>query len=190
MKELIAIQQELKAPKELQGVGVKYKYRSCESILENLKPLMKKHNCFILLTDNIEEFGSRVYIKATATLANSEGQSVSSTGYAREDESNRLMGVAQLTGSTSSYARKYALNGLFCIDDSKDFDGDKPDQKSPEQVISDKRKAVYDIMISNNSALNAVLTRYSLGVMEDLTDKQIETQYNAWTKSGHIKGTL
>lgn len=187
MQELISIQQELKAPKELQGQGVKYKYRSCESILENLKPLLDKYKCFILLTDDIVEKSGRVYIKATATLTNTEGLSISSSAYAREDDSVKLMGVAQLTGSTSSYARKYALNGLFCIDDSRDLDGDKQENKSPEEILTEKRKAVYNVMLSNNNALNIILKRYNVGQMEDLTEKQIETQYNAWKKKGVIQ---
>lgn len=190
MKELIAIQQELKAPKELQGNGVKYKYRSCESILENLKPLLDKYKCFILLTDDIVEKSNRIYIKATATITNAEGQSISSSGYAREDDSSKLMGVAQLTGSTSSYARKYALNGLLCIDDAKDPDSEKHEERTPQQVISDKRKAVYNVMLANNTALTTVLDRYNIGDMEDLTDKQVEIQYNAWVKNGHIKESV
>ncbi len=188
MQELISIQQELKAPKELQGVGVKYKYRSCESILENLKPLLEKYKCFILLTDDIEEKHGRVYIKATATLTNVDGKSISATAFAREDESSKMMGAAQLTGSTSSYARKYALNGLFCIDDAKDFDGDKPEKQKPkEEILSDQRKVLLDKTAKDNKLLTNILSRYSMPSMDDLTDQMIEETYSAMKQKGLVE---
>ena len=122
MKELISIQQELKAPKGQYNSFGKYHYRSCEDILEAVKPLLGKHNCILNISDQIELVGDRFYVKATATIINSEGKSVTTTAFAREQESKAGMDTSQLTGSTSSYARKYALNGLFCIDDTKDAD--------------------------------------------------------------------
>lgn len=122
MKELIVIQQELKAPKGQYNSFGKYHYRSCEDILEAVKPLLGKHNCILNISDQIEMVGDRFYVKATATIINSEGKSVTTTAFAREQESKAGMDMSQLTGSTSSYARKYALNGLFCIDDTKDAD--------------------------------------------------------------------
>ena len=122
MKELISIQQELKAPKGQYNNFGKYHYRSCEDILEAVKPILGKYNCFLNISDEIELVGDRFYVKATATLTNSEGKSVTATASAREQDSKAGMDASQLTGSTSSYARKYALNGLFCIDDTKDAD--------------------------------------------------------------------
>ena len=122
MKELVSIQQELKAPKGQYNSFGKYHYRSCEDILEAVKPLLGKYNCFLNVSDQIEMVGDRIYVKATATLTNSECKSVTSTAFAREQENKAGMDSSQLTGSTSSYARKYALNGLFCIDDTKDAD--------------------------------------------------------------------
>ena len=122
MKELVSIQQELKAPKGQYNSFGKYHYRSCEDILEAVKPLLGKHNCILNISDQIEMVGDRFYVKATATIINSEGKSVTTTAFAREQESKAGMDMSQLTGSTSSYARKYALNGLFCIDDTKDAD--------------------------------------------------------------------
>ena len=122
MKELVSIQQELKAPKGQYNSFGKYHYRSCEDILEAVKPLLGKYNCFLNVSDQIEMVGDRFYVKATATIINSEGKSVTTTAFAREQESKAGMDMSQLTGSTSSYARKYALNGLFCIDDTKDAD--------------------------------------------------------------------
>ncbi len=122
MKELIAIQTQLKAPKGQYNSFGKYHYRSCEDIVEAVKPLMHKHGCFLTMSDEVVREGERYYIRATVTITNSEGQSVSATAMAREDETKKGMDGSQITGSSSSYARKYALNGLFAIDDTKDSD--------------------------------------------------------------------
>lgn len=122
MKELIMIQQGLKATKDKYNNFGKYPYRSCESILEAVKPLLLEQACYLTISDEIVMIGERVYVKATAALTNSEGDSVSTVAFAREQESKAGMDASQLTGSTSSYARKYALCGLFCIDDNKDAD--------------------------------------------------------------------
>ena len=122
MKELVAIQNRLNAPKDLFNKFGNYKYRSCESILAAVKPLLDETKCTLVISDEIIMVGTRVYVKATATLTNEKGESTSSTAYAREEESKKGMDASQVTGSTSSYARKYALNGLFAIDDVKDAD--------------------------------------------------------------------
>lgn len=116
------IQQGLKAPKSQYNNFGKYKYRSCEDILEAVKPLLSEQACSLVISDDIQLIGDRFYVKATATLMNSEGLTVTSTAYAREQDIKSGMDSSQLTGATSSYARKYALNGLFCIDDTKDAD--------------------------------------------------------------------
>ena len=122
MKELIMIQQGLKAPKGQYNSFGKYKYRSCEDILEAVKPLLADQSCILTLNDDIVFIEGRYYIKATATITNMDGKSISVSALAREQENKAGMDASQLTGSTSSYARKYALNGLFCIDDTKDAD--------------------------------------------------------------------
>ena len=122
MKELIMIQQELKAPKTQRNNFGGYNYRSCEDILEAVKPLLAEQSCTLTITDEIVMVGERIYLKATATLTNPEGQSVSTTAFAREPEQKKGMDESQISGMASSYARKYALNGLFCIDDTKDAD--------------------------------------------------------------------
>lgn len=160
MKELIAIQNELKVPKNHKAE--KYMYRSVEDILEAVKPKLKDHNCVLTLTDSIEAIGNRVYVKATATLVNADGQIIQTSAYAREEESSKWMSQAQLTGSSSSYARKYALNGMFCIDDTEDMDAfevssdkqntTKDAEKTKEQVFKevadcndlDKLKQIYE----------------------------------------------
>lgn len=131
MKELLQIQSELKAPKSQFNDYGKYKYRSCEDILEAVKPILKKNNCTLLLSDSLIYVGERYYIKATATLVNAEGKSVSTEAYAREEETKKGMDASQITGASSSYARKYALNGLLCIDDNKDSDTTNTGDNAP-----------------------------------------------------------
>lgn len=116
------IQQKLKAPKGQVNAFGKYKYRSCEDILEAVKPLLG--DASLTLSDEIVEIGGNVYVKATARIftKNNPSEIIKTTAYAREPEQKKGMDVSQITGAASSYARKYALNGLFCIDDTKDAD--------------------------------------------------------------------
>lgn len=122
MKELIEIQSSLVAPKDKKNTFGNYSYRSAEQILECVKPLLKKHNCTLTISDDLIQLGDRFYVKATATLRNSSGETESATAFAREQEDKKGMDQAQITGSASSYARKYALGGLLAIDDNKDPD--------------------------------------------------------------------
>lgn len=126
--KLLDIQQELRAPKNQFNKFGGYKYRSCEDILEAVKPLCKKYGCVLILSDEIITEGGRVYVKATAKLYDAAGDSeicMTNTAYAREAETKKGMDESQITGTASSYARKYALNGLFLIDDQKDADTDE-----------------------------------------------------------------
>lgn len=122
MKELIAIQSELKAPKSQFNPFGKYKYRKAEDILEAVKPLLAKQKCTLTITDDVVLIGNRIYVKATATIKNEKGEFETTTGWAREEETKKGMDGSQITGASSSYARKYALNGLFAIDDNADSD--------------------------------------------------------------------
>lgn len=145
MKELIEIQSRLKAPKSKYNSFGRYNYRSLEDILEAVKPLLKELNCTLVITDEIAMMGEWHYIKAVVTLTNSEGKTAVGVGYAREDPSKSGMSTGQITGSNSSYARKYALNGLFLIDDTKDPDSDEfkveSDAKAKKaQKDADKRR--------------------------------------------------
>lgn len=120
-KKLLEVQKELVVNKARETS--RYKYRNAEDILEAVKPLLSKSKCCIILTDDVEVKEGRFYIKATATFIDTEtGEKVSVSSYAREDAENRLMQTAQITGSSISYARKYALGGLLCIDDGNDMD--------------------------------------------------------------------
>ena len=124
-QKLQGIQAELKAPKGQTNKFGGYRYRSCEDILTALKPLLAQYTCTLAISDDIVEVGGRVYVKATATLASTsyeDDYTINVSGFAREAETKKGMDDAQITGSASSYARKYALNGLFAIDDTKDPD--------------------------------------------------------------------
>ena len=128
MKKLIAVQAALKAPKGQFNSFGGYKYRSCEDILEAVKPLLLEQGLQLTITDEPVEVGGRIYIKATATVTDGS-EAVTVSGYAREAESKKGQDESQITGSASSYARKYALNGLFLIDDTKDADATNDHQK-------------------------------------------------------------
>ena len=139
------IQCELKAPKTQMNKFGGYAYRSCEDILESVKPLLQKYEVALMLSDEIVQIGARIYVKATAALKGKDGE-VSASAYAREPENKKGSDESQITGAASSYARKYALNGLFAIDDAKDADatnthedardkkGEYPAPMSAEQV--------------------------------------------------------
>lgn len=122
MKELINIQQSLVAKKDKHNKFGGYDYRSAEGILESLKPLLKANSCFVLLSDKVEVRCDRYYVVATASLINADGKSISVSAEAREEDTKKGMDAAQITGAASSYARKYALCGLFAIDDGVDPD--------------------------------------------------------------------
>lgn len=135
--KLSKIQTELKAPKGQTNAFGKYKYRSCEDIMEALKPHLAENNLAIILSDELVNIGDRYYIKASATLTNGK-EEIINTAYAREEESKKGMDGSQVTGAASSYARKYALNGLLAIDDTKDSDSTnthgKAEQKAPQEA--------------------------------------------------------
>lgn len=133
------IQAELKAPKNLYNKFGGYYYRNAESILEATKPLCAKYGCTLTVSDEIQLIGDRYYVKATATIQDKDGSTASVSSFAREDETKKGMDVAQITGTASSYARKYALNGLFCIDDTKDPDSNEyhnQTTESPQEVTA------------------------------------------------------
>lgn len=133
------IQHKLKAPKGQYNSFGKYNYRSCEDILEGVKPLLKEHNLALLIDDEIVQIGERYYVKATAKITDGR-EIVSAAAYAREPDTKKGMDESQITGATSSYARKYALNALLCIDDTKDADtmdnSKKPVQQTQETVYN------------------------------------------------------
>lgn len=141
------IQSNLKAPKGQFNSFGKYHYRSCEDILEGVKPHLQETKTCLVISDEIVTIGEHNYIKATATLYGADGGAVANSAFAKEPLEKKGMDPSQITGATSSYARKYALNGLFCIDDTKDADTDaytvntaktKPQTKAPAKPVETK----------------------------------------------------
>ena len=165
MNALSKIQQALKAPKGQTNNFGKYKYRSCEDILEAIKPLLG--DCTLTLSDEMVEVGGRVYVKATANFWENAGKSIIVYGWAREAEDKKGMDAAQITGAASSYARKYALNGLFCIDDTKDADATNDHGKGNTSV----KKAVSLKMITKQQTENLL----ALKSQAELTDERFKT---------------
>ena len=153
MKELIVIQSELKAPKSQFNKFGGYKYRKAEDILEAVKPLLNKQKCTLTITDDIVMVGNRIYVKATATIKNEKGEFETTTGWAREEETKKGMDGSQITGASSSYARKYALNGLFAIDDNADSDisNDGQHQKAQQQTQTQQPAAQQQAFPQYNS---------------------------------------
>lgn len=158
--KLSKIQQEMKAPKNLWNKFGNYSYRNAEGILEALKPFEEKYNVCVIVRDDIVNIGDRYYVKATATIYNNDnGESVSASAFARESETKKGMDDSQITGTASSYARKYALNGLFLLDDTKDPDTNEykeqekkgvENSKSEQKRIAVKKETIKSICKEHN----------------------------------------
>lgn len=180
MKTLVSIQNELKAPKNQFNSFGEFHYRSCEDILEAVKPLLFNYGAALILSDDIVLIGNRYYVKATATLYTAEGNTFKASAFAREMETRKKMDDGQLTGAASSYARKYALNGLFDIDDAKDADtrdnsdlgGSKPAEKPAKDIDIDK-----EMKAATTSAELQKMCRLLLNTKPELKEK-IKEAYN------------
>ena len=166
LDKLSAVQMELKAPKGQYNSFGKYSYRSCEDILEAVKPLLSKNGLTLLLTDEPVAVGSRVYIKATARLMG-DNDVIEVTAYAREPEDKKGMDTSQVTGTASSYARKYALNGLFLIDDTKDADTDEYKKQTGKDALTCPKcgKVIKDYKKSDGTITPAKVVYDSCGGM-------------------------
>ncbi len=188
MEKLRKIQAELKAPKSQLNKFGNYNYRNCEDILEALKPLLLEHGCTLTLTDKIKQIGNLIYVEATARF--SEGENIPGNfktvkAQAGIDPNRKGMDIAQSFGSSSSYARKYALNGLFLIDDTKDPDSQKPPKKEKEdkkpkasQVAIDKAKELImkgEDNVIDNMKSSMILTKAQLNELEEF-DVQYEIE--------------
>jgi hypothetical protein len=174
------IQSKLKAPKNQFNNFGKYNYRNLEDILEALKPLLKEHAAVVTINDEIVQIGERYYIKATAALFYGDA-SISAVAYARESESKKGMDDAQVTGSTSSYARKYAMNGLFAIDDTKDADSPPPSGGNNNDVEKAEKTAQYLADCDKNTTLDDLKkwwTDNSAKIKKDLGQAQATAVYN------------
>ena len=200
-EKLSAIQTKLNAPKKQYNSYGRYNYRSCEDILEGLKPHLEETKTAVTVNDEVVLIGERYYIKATATLHDCESdKSVSNTAYAREELTKKGMDASQITGSTSSYARKYALNGLFCIDDVRDADTrdnrqkEAVEQAKEEQETKDIENSVIDDLkaralkarcVNEQVPEQTLLKLYKVDAIEKLTMRQFANIHANWNK---IKG--
>ena len=181
-KKLIEVQSKLKAPKNQYNSFGKYSYRNCEDILEALKPILKEVGATIIISDEVVSVNERYYVKATVKFIDTEtGEVVEASANAREEDNKKGMDSSQLTGSTSSYARKYALNGLFAIDDTKDSDftntHDKEDKKKTLEVISEAQaKRMYMLAKGKDpDVIKQILSNAGLNASRDIT----KDKYNA-----------
>ena len=211
-QKLNKIQTELKAPKGQYNQFGKYKYRNCEDILEALKPLLKETQTIIVINDRILSIEGRFYVEATATLYDCESEqamSISNTALAREEDSKKGMDGSQVTGASSSYARKYALNGLFAIDDTKDADSqDNREKESARRIqgintdveeVAAKKLTTQHLNILIKACANAKIngnaeefwkSRYRVDRLEDIPDSEIEFMLTSMKcdRYGNYKG--
>lgn len=189
-EKLTRIQTEIKAPKNLYNSYGDFNYRNAEGICEAVKPYLQREKCCLTLSDAIVEAGGRVYVKATAMLKdNEDGDFETVTAYAREPDSKKGMDAAQITGATSSYARKYALNGLFLLDDAKDPDSDeyrvekerkqaqeqdakKTESVGKQKIGKTKALALHRMFVDKNVDEEKILVLHKVEKLEDLTERQ------------------
>lgn len=173
-EKLSKVQTELKAPKGQYNSFGKYKYRSCEDILEAVKPLNAKHGVVLTVGDEVVEISNRFYVKATATFVDIEsGEKIINTALAREDDAKKGMDGSQITGTASSYARKYCLNGLYCIDDTKDADTDEyrhQQERKPQESKPQERQYVKVV----NGRTAVINSNGEYVDIENLTVEQLE----------------
>ncbi len=180
--KLAAIQGELLVPKGQRNDFGKYNYRSCEDILKALKPLSDKNRCMVFITNDLEHVGEFNYVKATVTFVDLEtGEHIESTAHAREEATKKGMDGSQITGASSSYARKYALAGLFCIDNEKDSDatnkGDAPATVGIAK-INTLRKRVSDAGVDEKWLAGI----YKVGSLEEFSENQFKNCMDHWSE--------
>lgn len=180
-EKLSKIQEELKAPKGQYNSFGKYKYRSCEDILEAVKPLLIKNKLSMQISDELMQIGERYYVKANATLLDLEDNStMTNTAYAREEEEKKGMDGSQITGTASSYARKYALNGLFLIDDTKDADTDEYQEQTNKvkKITKEQIKKLGELVEDIPAMLNYFKIDKIENMPYDLAQQTIERKSN------------
>jgi len=185
-EKLSKIQQKLKAPKGQYNSFGGYKYRSAEDILEAVKPICAEFETVLILTDSVVQVGDRIYVKAEAELANFSGEdSITVSAFAREPEDKKGMDSSQITGTASSYARKYALNGLFNIDDTKDADTDEYQKQTRRSASSGSKKVnatqvqqIKDLVAVKGADEIELYTRYGVGDFSQLTREDGRKLYN------------
>lgn len=178
IEKLSKIQQEMKAPKNLWNKFGNYSYRNAEGILESLKPYEEKYKVAVVIQDDVINIGQRYYIKATATLYDVEtDESISASALARESETKKGMDDSQITGTASSYARKYALNGLFLLDDTKDADSDEYHNQTtqePKKVTASHVKTLEACIPKHGQTVEKVCGFYKVSKLSDMTVDQFK----------------
>lgn len=184
-KKLLTIQQKLKAPKNQHNAFGNFNYRSCEDILEAVKPLLAEVSCVLTMSDQVLYIGERYYIQAIATLTDVEsGETKSSTGYAREEAEKKGMDGSQITGAASSYARKYCLNALFLIDDNKDADTNEAHEqqaKAPEKKLAAaKVNALLKKCEKDKVPVEFICSAYKVKSLYQLTETQYKNCIECW----------
>ena len=191
IEKLIKIQQALKAPKNQYNDFGKYAYRGCEDILEAVKPLVAEEGLALTLSDELVQMGDRYYVKATVTLTDGTA-SIQAHAFAREAMTKKGMDESQVTGTASSYARKYALNGLFCIDDAKDADTSEYQSSAHSTQRHNNKSTAYDPVkqwnnlvarainggISQNELTQYVIQQFNVSKPSDLTLEQMQQAYD------------
>lgn len=189
-EKLLNIQSELKAPKNQTNNFGRYNYRSCEDILEAVKPILKKEKCVVIVNDEIEQVDNRFYVKATVSLVDvGSGEIIASSAYAREEENKKGMDSSQVTGASSSYARKYALNGLFAIDDTRDSDvtnsGEENESSASQQSLI--KQQIGEILkvkgIGFDKLTEVIKTKFKKQKFDDLTAREQQrllTEVRGW----------
>lgn len=196
-KKLLEVQKGLKAPKGQYNSFGKYAYRSCEDILEAVKPLTTELGCVVLLTDDILNIGERYYVKATAKIIDAEtGDAVENVAFAREQDTKKGMDDSQVTGSCSSYARKYALNGLFAIDDQKDADaqnqGNENSKKQNQKPSEAQLKRMWAIAgkagIDENGVHTFIKQAFKKEKIGELTVQELNAMCTRLEKKGKSNG--
>lgn len=192
-QKLMQVQSRLKAPKGQYNSFGKYRYRSCEDILTAVKPLLAEVGAVIVIEDGIEMVGDRIYIKATASFYETEnGTRISNTAYAREEETKKGMDGSQITGTASSYARKYALNGLLLIDDTKDADTDENRNERDNRYADQNRDPAIDrtgqpAYPTREEMLAVVGKHYPEGKMRDALLSAVQAQSLETMSDGALK---
>ena len=197
-EKFICVQSELKVPKSHFNNFAKFNYRNCEDILEALKPLLAKYSLFVRIYDKIEMIGDRFYLKATVVISDGDKE-ISSFAYAREEKQRAGMDASQMTGATSSYARKYALNALLAIDDGRDADScdnsditkeqGKQEKQANQSQVNDRAVSYFSenaVKVSNIEQLDEIFD-YVISPLKErgdhVTTKVVEDKYNAFKKS-------
>lgn len=190
LNKLFKIQQELKVPKNQKNTFGNYNFRNCEDIMEASKPICAKNNCLLTCTDELKQVGDRYYVQATATIFDLDSEeNISTSAYAREEETKKGMDASQITGASSSYARKYALNGLLQLDDNKDADTNeykkqqekgnqkpntpKKDDKPVEKVTNEQIKLIQTLFTKIEKSENQIFKNFT----NDTAKKNVYKQY-------------